>query len=62
MKMEIIEKTGATLLKKILNANGRKTAMTGMHAGHAPKSIPVSEPANPALAVSIEQQGATFLL
>lgn len=62
MTIEIIEKTGATLLKKTLNANGRNTAITGMHAGHAPNKTPVSEPANPARVLSIEQQGATFLL
>ena len=62
MAMEITEKIGAILLKKILNARGKNMAMTGIHAGHAPSNMPVSDPTNPVCALSTEQHGATFLL
>jgi hypothetical protein len=62
MPIDIKEKIGATRLKNTLKARGRKTAITGIQAGQAPKKIPINDPITPPLTIFVEQQDATFLL
>ncbi len=60
--IERIRKSKLIRLSTIEIESGKKKAKTGIQAGHAPSSMPTTEPVAATFLLSTEQQGAIFLL